>query len=73
MLDFNICKKCWDDALGIKHHRINSNYPWPCRVFDSLGAISVNSGSTPPAGCLRLFEQAIAMSLKKTEEENVIS
>ena len=71
MLDKKICRICWDE-LTTENAAVSNDFSdiyWLCRVRGTYNAVC--AVSTPPKGCLRLFEQALYETVrKKSKEEN---
>jgi len=66
MIDHKICEKC-RSRPGYKVSKIDTQYPWSCRVEGRGGEyIVVYKDGNPPAGCCKMLEQAISAGMKKS-------
>ena len=69
MPDIQICTKCREEC---NNPRILSEWcerGWYCPAAGIPTAGVVLKDSDPPAGCLKLFEQAVAKTLSKKSKE----
>ena len=62
MIDYKICEKC-----GAFPRYITPIFPWVCQLYDETGQHPMlHERDNPPARCYKIFEQAVANTIKKS-------